>query len=210
LLDKHQKAILTDFGLSAKINDLANAPQYQYRYHIAPEVAASREKENFKTDLYALGVTMHRLINGDANWLKTIKPDELHKKIVKGKYPERKNYRPDISTSFVNIINKALNLNPPKRYQSAKKMLKEIERKAIFRYDWEKNSNFWHATISNINIKIEIQRRCKFFDIITSKKRIESERFRRITRYCFDRINDTEVEDFIRRIISGIDSSFET
>ena len=65
LLNKYHKAILTDFGLSAKIDDLANAPQYQYRYHIAPEVVAGKEKENFKTDLYALGVTMHRLINGN-------------------------------------------------------------------------------------------------------------------------------------------------
>lgn len=209
LLNKHQKAILTDFGLSAKINELANAPQYQYRYHIAPEVLTGKEKENFKTDLYALGVTMHRLVNGDPDWLRTIDPDDLDEKILKGKYPDRANYRPDISASLVKIINKTLNINPLKRYQSAKEMLKEIEKKAIFRYDWEKHGNGWHSTINNINIKIEIQRKGDLFDIITSKKRIESEQFRRITDYCFNRIDETEVEDVVRRIMSEIDSGFQ-
>jgi serine/threonine protein kinase len=115
LLNKYQKAILTDFGLSAKINDLANAPQYQYRYHIVPEVGAGKEEENFRTDLYALGVTMHRLINGDPWW-----------------------------------------------------------------------------------------------DVITSKKRLDSAHFRRISKYCFNRIDEPEVKDIIKKTISEIDSSFGT
>jgi len=211
LLNKYQKAILTDFGLSAKINDLANAPQYQYRYHIAPEVVAGKgkEKENFKTDLYALGVTMHRLINGDPGWLKTIEPDELYEKIKKGNYPERSSYRPDISTKLVKIINKALHINPLRRYQSAKEMLKEIERNAIFRYDWVKKSNGWYATINNINIKIEIQRREDLVDIITSKKRIKSEQYRKIINCCVNKIDNTEEKYIIRRIMSEIDSHFK-
>ncbi|MDO9027733.1 MAG: serine/threonine-protein kinase [Candidatus Roizmanbacteria bacterium] len=210
LLNKHQKAILTDFGLSTKVNDVTKAPQYQYKYHIAPEVVTNKEKENFKTDLYALGVTMHRLINGDPGWLKTMEPDDLNKKIIKGKYPDRTNYRPDISKRLIKVINKALNTNPLKRYQSAKEMLKEIEKKAIFRYDWGKGRNGWHAAINNINIKIEMQKRGDLFDIITSKKKIESGQFRRITEHCFDRIDETAVENVIRKIMSEIDSGFET
>lgn len=210
LLNKHQKAILTDFGLSAKINDITKAPQYQYRYHIAPEVVTDKEIENFKTDLYALGVTMHRLINGDPDWLITMEPDDLNEKIIKGNYPARTNYRPDISKRLIKVINKALDTNPLERYQSAKEMLKEIEKKAIFRYDWGKNRNGWHAVTNNINIKIDIQKRGGLFDIITSKKRIESLQFRRITDHCFDRIDKTAVENVIRQIMSEIDAGFET
>jgi len=39
----------------------------------------------------------------------------------------RTNYRPDISKRLIKIINRALNINPLKRYQSAKEMLIEIE-----------------------------------------------------------------------------------
>jgi serine/threonine protein kinase len=208
LLNKHQKAILTDFGLSAKINDLANAPHYQYRYHVAPEVVTGKEEENFRTDLYALGVTMHRLINGDPCWLKTTEPNELYEKIIAGKYPERTNYRPDISVNLVKIINKALNVNPLKRYKSAKEMLKEIERKSVFRYDWQINAKCWYASINNIDYKIEIQRSSGFCDVITSKKRIDSDHFRRISKYYFNRIDESEVEDVIQKIISEIDLSF--
>jgi serine/threonine protein kinase len=210
LLNKHHTAILTDFGLSSKIDELENAPRYRYRYHVAPEVLANREKENYKTDLYALGVTMNRIVNGDPDWLKTIDKDELDEKILRGKYPDRMNYRPDVPINLVKIINKALEINPLKRYQSAKEILKEIKRKAIFRYDWQKNGNCWYATIKNINYKIEIQRSNGLFDIITSKKRIDSSDFRRILTYCFNRIDKSEVEEILRKIILGIDSSFKT
>jgi len=163
LLNKHRRAVLTDFGLSSKIDELEKAPKYRYRYHIAPEVLIGKEKENFRTDLYALGVTIHRLVNGDPDWLEAIEPGVLFKNIVKGEYPERTTYRPDISASLVKIINKTLNINPLKRYQSAKEMLKEIERKAIFKYDWKKNEGCWYTTINNVTIQMEIQRKKNFF-----------------------------------------------
>ena len=153
---------------------------------------------------------MHRLINGDPDWLETMEPDDLNEKIIKGKYPDRTNYRPDISKMLIKVINKALDTNPLKRYQSAKEMLKEIEKKAIFRYDWGKNRNGWHAAINNINIKIEMQKRGDSFDIITSKKKVESGQFRRITVHCFYRIDETAVENVIRKIMSVIDSDLET
>lgn len=208
LLNKHHRAVLTDFGLSSKIDELEKAPKYRYRYHIAPEVLIGKEKENFRTDLYALGVTMHRLVNGDPDWLRAIEPDVLYEKIVKGKYPERTNYRPDISTDLIKIINKATNIDPLKRYQSAKEMLREIERKAIFRYDWEMNSNYWQAKINNFIVKIEIQRKGNLYNIATLQKRIESTQYRRIIKYCFDGKSKSEINNFTQNIMSEIDSKF--
>ncbi len=210
LLDSQHRAILTDFGLSVKINDITKAPQYQYRYHRAPEVVTRKEIENYKTDLYALGVTMHRLINGDPDWLKTVEPDDLDEKIIKGKYPDRTNYRPDISKKLIKIINKALNTKPLERFQSAKEMLKEIENKAVFRFDWGKNRNGWYAATNNIDIKIEMQKRGDLFDIITSKKRTKTTQFRRIMNHCFNQIDKIDVDNVISRIMSEIDSGFET
>ena len=83
------------------------------------------------------------------------------------------------------IINKALNVDPLKRYQSAKEMLKEIERKAVFRYNWQINAKCWYATINNIDYKIEIQRSSGLCDVITSKKRIDSDNLRRILKILF-------------------------
>jgi serine/threonine protein kinase len=209
LLDNQQRAILTDFGLSAKINELATAPPYQYKYHTAPEVIKGKGEENIKTDLYALGATMHRLVNGEPDWLRTLQPDELDEKIAKGKYPERMNYRPDIPTTLVKIINRALNINPLKRYQSAKEMLIEIEKKAVFRYDWEKNDNCWSATINNIDIKIETLRKGNSYNITTSQKNINLDQYRRIGKYCFFEKSKKEINACIQKTISEIDSRFD-
>jgi len=211
LLDEQGRALLSDFGLSSKMDEIENAPHYQYMYHQAPEVLLKKEKEGPRTDIYALSVTLHRLINGDPDWLSRISFKELEGKIVKGKFPDRAHYRPDIPTTLIKIINKALSLDfKNKRYQSAEAMRLDIERKVRVKYNWKPKDNRWIARTKNFDIKIETQRKGNQAKIITSNKRIESERFRRITKYCFDRINETEAEDFIRRIISEIDSSFKT
>ncbi len=206
LLSKKEKAILTDFGLSAKINDLGSAPPQWYRFHKAPEVIAGKDTDNYRTDLYSLGVTMHRIVNGDPSWIKTISPAGLNMKILAGEYPDRTSYRPDISMNITKIINKALSVDPLKRYQSARSMLAEIERKAIFRFDWTRLANAWHATPDGLNVIIEEIRRGKFNDIITSKKRIESSQYRKINKYCFYNKSIEETQDLIRNIMAGIDS----
>lgn len=211
LLDEQGRALLSDFGLSSKMDEIENAPHYQYMYHQAPEVLLKKEKEGPRTDIYALSVTLHRLINGDPDWLQGIGFDDLEEKIVNGQFPERTCYRPDIPTTLIKIINKALSLDfKNKRYQSAEAMRLDIERKVRLEYNWKPKDNRWIARTKNFDIKIETQRKGNQAKIITSNKRIESERFRRITDYCFNRIDETEAEDVVRRIISGIDSSFET
>lgn len=91
---------------------------------------------------------------------------------------------------------------------SAKEMLKKIERKAIFRYDWEMNGNYWQAKINNIIVKIEIQRKGNLYNIATLQKRIESTQYRRILRYCFDGKSKSEINNITQKIMSEIDSRF--
>jgi len=76
------------------------------------------------------------------------------------------------------------------------------------RYDWQRNANCWYATINNINYKIGIQRGSGLYDVITSKKRIDSDHFRRILMCYFHGIDESEVEDVIKKIILGVDLRF--
>lgn len=206
LLSNKKKAILTDFGLSAKIDDLGSAPPLWYKFHKAPETISGREKDNARTDLYSLGVTMHRMINGEPSWLRTIDSGDLNKQILRGKYPDRTTYRPDIPMALVKIINKALSVDPIKRYQSAKEMLKAVECKAIFEFDWVENGGIWQARIHNLAVRIETDRKGKLIDIITSKKRTGASQYRRINKYCFYDRSSEEARTIIRNIMTNIDS----
>ncbi len=209
LLDEKERGLLSDFGLSVKIDEIADAPSYKYIYHIAPEVISRNKKDSPLTDIYALGVTLYRLINGEPGWLQEITFNELKEKIIKGKFPDRTWYRPDIPIALVKIINKALDLNyKNKRYQSAAAMRLDIEKKVKLEYDWEQRSNGWYARAKDHDIEIAIQCKGDKFNITTSQKSIDFGQFRRIKKYCFSKIDKGEVDNVIHEIISEIDSRF--
>ncbi|MBL7107232.1 MAG: serine/threonine protein kinase [Phycisphaerae bacterium] len=65
LLDQRNKAKLSDFGLATRVPRGGTASPYGYLTHVAPEVLRT-SKTSKSSDIYALGVTAYRLINGDA------------------------------------------------------------------------------------------------------------------------------------------------
>jgi serine/threonine protein kinase len=206
LQNKQGKALLSDFGLSSKIDDIGSGPQYKYSLNEAPETIKKMEQDNPRTDIYELGVTLNRLINGDPRWLDTIEEHTLKNKIIKGEYPDRNSYRPDISDSLIKLINKAMSPDHEnKRFQTAKKMRIDLEKKVTVPYDWHYKKSCWILRTEDIETKIEILRSGKLIDIITSKKRIESLKFRRMNKYCFNSKPINEVNYIIHNIISDID-----
>jgi serine/threonine protein kinase len=67
MIGKSGEGKLSDFGLA--IPDIASVDasqfkQYQYRLHLAPEVRKMTDYTQV-SDIYACGVTLYRLVNGD-------------------------------------------------------------------------------------------------------------------------------------------------
>ncbi|MFW1568050.1 protein kinase domain-containing protein, partial [Vibrio parahaemolyticus] len=59
---------LSDFGLALpdlKKLDLSAIKGYQYLIHLAPEVSTFADHDEL-ADVYAAGVTLYRLVNGDS------------------------------------------------------------------------------------------------------------------------------------------------
>lgn len=128
---------LSDFGLALpniENLDLTSIKKYQYLLHLAPEVT-SFEKYTYLSDIYACGATLYRLVNGD-DFLPRLPISEVRERTQNGTFPNRGNYRLFIPRSMRLLINRALNIDPKNRFQSAEKMRHSLE-KIIIEADWE-------------------------------------------------------------------------
>lgn len=130
LIGESSEGKLSDFGLALPLSNLEysiqNLKDYAYVYHQSPEVYSDR-KYSIASDLYACGITLYRLVNGDTYLPKIDNVDSLGEMITSGKFPKRDYYREFIPRSLKTVINKAMNLHPEDRNKSAQEMRHALE-----------------------------------------------------------------------------------
>lgn len=131
IIDNNGHARLSDFGLATRVDLDGTASPYGYWGHLAPEVITDDITDK-RTDIYALGVTLYRLVNGDSYLPMTIDPDDLLEMIKEGTFPNRNHYRPFVPTQVRTVINRALNLNPDKRFQNASDLRHALEKIPVY------------------------------------------------------------------------------
>jgi serine/threonine protein kinase len=128
LIGDNNEGKLSDFGLAIPVGvDLKSlgAKDYAYTLHLAPEVKDPGDY-GVPTDIYACGITLYRLVNGDSI-LPQINPQEARRRASTGQFPERAAYRDFVPRPLRMIINRALNIDPAKRYSSAAAMRHALE-----------------------------------------------------------------------------------
>ena len=140
LIGTNGEGKLSDFGLALpdlKGLDLSAIKGYQYLLHLAPEVTTFSD-HNELADVYAAGVTLYRLVNGDS-YLPVLNPMEAVRRARDGTFPDRKRYRGFVPSAMKKVINKAMAVNPVERYQSSEEMRRGLEAVAVA-VDWEENN----------------------------------------------------------------------
>jgi len=135
LLTARGKAKLSDFGLATRVPRGSIASPNGYLTHCAPEVFREGRTSR-RSDLYALGVTAYRLINGDAFLPDVAGPSEIQDLVLNGEYPNRNHYRPYVPKKIQRIVNQCMHLNPQLRFASAADFRRKLE--AIYLHcDWK-------------------------------------------------------------------------
>ena len=89
------------------------------------------------SDIYACGVTLYRLVNGDSN-LPQVTPAQAHLLARRGRFPPRNGYRQFVPQALKRMINKAISVDPATRYQSAEEMRHALEHQHLC-VDWEES-----------------------------------------------------------------------
>ena len=150
---------LSDFGLALPYLgkfDFSSLKEYQYLLHLAPEVQDPRDY-SIQADIYAAGVTLYRLVNGDS-YLPSIELRDARKLAMKGLYPDRKRHRGFVSRSMRRLISKAIDVDPAKRFSSADAMRHALEQVST-EMDWDETTlasgKRWNGEKPNRRISVE-------------------------------------------------------
>lgn len=126
LIDRKGGGKLADFGLAIPVRDaLLTAPAGTLTY-LAPEVLITGEM-TVSTDIYAMGVSLYETVNGVSYLPAITNSTALCNAIVGGHFPDRRYYRIYVPRSLKLVINKAINLDPSKRFTSADELRQALE-----------------------------------------------------------------------------------
>lgn len=129
IIDLNGKVKLIDFGIAREYrkDEEDETVNLGTRGYAAPEQFKEGCREDERTDIYSLGVTMHQLLTG-------LNPSELDFSFL----PVRKR-KPELSLGIEYIVQKCVKENPKERYQNCKELLFDLNNyEKLSRKYWEK------------------------------------------------------------------------
>jgi eukaryotic-like serine/threonine-protein kinase len=172
LLTENGKAKLSDFGLATRVPKGGVASPYGYLTHLAPEVFNSNST-SVLTDVYALGVTAYRLINGDSFLPSNLTIDQLYNMVLEGTYPDRKRYRPYVPRPLKFIVNKAMHTDSSKRFPTASEFRKALETIAVncnWSWKYTLGKTTYRTKVGQARIKLCIEEKSNSLSILRQRR----------------------------------------
>ena len=127
--DDSGRIVLMDFGAGIELNEPSDASPRKYvgtPIYMAPELFG-RHEPSTQTDLYSLGVLLYHLVTGRYP-IEGPSVDEVELQHIRGQRRRLRDARPDLPTEFVRIVERAIDPDPHRRYESAGAMEADLAR----------------------------------------------------------------------------------
>lgn len=119
---------ITDFGLANLLGENLTTDKFYYT-HTAPEVFRGDVIFSIQTDVYALGITLYRMVNNIGNWSDFFESLELSESAIKsGKFIEKLPWDHSVPQCLRKIIKKACHENLDIRYSRAVELRNKLEK----------------------------------------------------------------------------------
>lgn len=206
LIGDNREGKLSDFGLALPVGvspKSIGVKDYIYFMHQAPEISKTNVY-TIQSDIYACGVTLYRLINGDSYLPSASSPQEIRKLTILGKFPDRTKYREFVPRSLKTIVNRAMNIDPAKRYQTADELRHALERLPVEK-NWREtslpNGKRWTCGWGNACYEVFRFKDQKHKWNVTVKKGSSKNNLRRIRDLCSEGLSKKEAEKHSRKLL---------
>lgn len=154
LFDNNYDAKLSDFGLAYGLaHQTFNFNGY--KTHLPLEVLEGSIQDEL-SDLYAMGITLYRLINNfETLSLPFINKTDWEKGLKKEKFPSRV-YEPYIPEKITRLVNKSIRADRTRRFQNCLEFRQALQ-KISLAIDWQPlNNDKWIGKLANDNYEIEL------------------------------------------------------
>ncbi|MBU1626187.1 protein kinase, partial [bacterium] len=128
LLFNEKMVKISDFGIAKMVNEKDYSKKELGIWGTPSYMAPERFKgsiDDFRSDIFSIGVIIYELLTGN----KPFSGETTNKiifKILNSDYEPINNVRPEISQSLENIIRRAIEKDPEKRYQNVKNILMDL------------------------------------------------------------------------------------
>lgn len=207
LIGDNKEYIISDYGITCySPTHTAVQPRQCYLPHTSPETI-NKNIYDVRTDIYQLGLTAFRLLNG----ISEIKSDFLadinvfKNSVLTGKVVTDGKYQPYVPNKLRRIISKAIALNPNERYQSALEMRRALEQISLKGYCTSNfNSNIIFIS-GNKEYRYEIiPVTDKTSNIIAYQKNQRSCRETKAIKYCYKGIKNSEIKKKIQKMANEL------
>lgn len=210
LVGNKSEYLLTDYGITCYSPDhTAVQPKQSYLPHISPETI-EKNLYDMRTDIYQLGLTAFRLLNGISEIRDEFDKDRkaFNDKVINGSIITSAKYKPYVPHSVRRIINKAVSLNPDDRYQTALEMRRALERvQVVGDCTGDASGNLILLRGANAyRYEIKIIKK-NIFSLATYKRNLKTGNETRFLKYCLNNLSEKDLkkhlQDFCLEIVCG-------
>lgn len=138
LFSDADEPMVSDFGQARKLGPLGTVRVPRLYPDAYPPEAYKGAVGSAQTDIYHVGITLYRAVNGDPHYTPQVPADdaEHQRRTLKGKFPDRSHFMPHVGSRLKTIIRKAMKVEPTQRYQTAEEMRVALGRIQID-LDWQ-------------------------------------------------------------------------
>lgn len=209
LMDDQLNAVLSDYGISGFSPSITPiTPKSSYIVHRAPETAGGTPIISIHSDIYQVGCTAYRLLNGISN-LKNeflaLGPVVYEEKKAKGIIPDERKYQPFVPTRLKTVINKSLHTDPNTRYTSALEMRRKLEKLHFPGYWTTDASSNLIGVGKKYTYQFEIEAKPgDLFNLYANKKSDISGNITKVKEYTAKKLTEKQMEKLRNDFISWV------
>lgn len=173
--------------------------------HETPETLQYQQYDN-RSDIYQVGLTMFRLLNGVFRIHDSVMADSAtHKaKIMAGKIIKDNDYLPHIPNNIRKVISKATALLPENRYQNAIEMRRDLEKIFLSRDCTTDEQGRLIIFDDRFSFRFELIPNGKFVNIIYFKKNLSSMREVKISEFSVYKVPERNVNKELKKIQTAL------